>query len=117
MPRKKAKILHVIPHEDCWAIRVEDNVRVISTHPTQREAIKIARRLARREQGELVIHRRDGRVRDRDSYRSDPIPPRSPRQVLFPKMVSKARARAIRKAVREVIRKAKGNSATVTPKG
>ena len=43
---------------------------------TQREAIEIARTIARKEQSELVIHGKDGRIRQKDSYGNDPFPPR-----------------------------------------
>lgn len=47
-----------------------------SVHNTQREAIHKARDLAIRDKVEVVIHRRDGKIRDSDSYGPDPVPPR-----------------------------------------
>jgi uncharacterized protein YdaT len=67
---------HVVPHEDGWAIRGEGNQRVTSVHDTQREAADRAREIARNQQSEVVIHRRDGTIRDSDSYGNDPNPPR-----------------------------------------
>src|SRR5262249_56394783 len=80
-PRKKGESLmrrnqHVVPHDGEWAVRGEGNSRVTSRHRTQREAIDVARRLARRAGGELLIHSRTGRVRRRDtSGGNDPYPP------------------------------------------
>jgi uncharacterized protein YdaT len=70
---------HVVPHNDRWAVRGEGNERVTSTHDTQGEAIDRARGIAQRERSEVVIHRPDGRIRDRDSYGNDPCPPRDTR--------------------------------------
>ena len=95
--------IHVIPHNDSWVIKSESNKKVTSVHDTQRDAIDTARKLAQGAKGELVIHARDGRIRERDSYSSDPLPPKSPRKILFPNGISKTSEQEIRKAVREVI--------------
>ena len=60
---------HVVPHNGDWAVRGEGNQRVTRITGTQREAIEIAREIARNQESELFIHRQDGRIRDRDSYR------------------------------------------------
>ena len=67
---------HVVSHEDGRAIRSEGNQRVTSVHDTQREATDRAREIARNQHSEVVIHRRDGTIRDSDSYGNDPNPPR-----------------------------------------
>jgi hypothetical protein len=103
MTKKNAPYIHVIPHKDSWVVRSESNKKVTSVHDTQREAIDVARKTAQTVKGELVIHARDGRIRERDSYGSDPLPPKSPREVLFPIARSKTSELEIRKAVREVI--------------
>ena len=70
---------HVIPHKDRWGVGGQGNKRVTSIHNTQGEAIDRARGIAQRERSEVVIHRPDGRIRDRDSYGNDPCPPRDTR--------------------------------------
>jgi uncharacterized protein YdaT len=67
---------HVVPHDDGWAVKGEGNKRATSVHDTQREAAERAREIARNQQSEVVIHRRDGTIRDSDSYGNDPNPPR-----------------------------------------
>jgi uncharacterized protein YdaT len=67
---------HVVPHRGRWGVRGEGNERVTSIHDTQGEAINRARGIAQRERSEVVIHRPDGRIRDKDSYGRDPYPPR-----------------------------------------
>ncbi len=67
---------HVVPHAGQWAIRGAGNQRVTKITRTQREAIDIAREIARNQESELLIHRPNGQIRDRDSYGNDPYPPK-----------------------------------------
>lgn len=67
---------HVVPHNNAWAVRGAGNERVTSTHNTQAEAIERAREIARNNQSEILIHGRNGQIRDRDSYGNDPFPPK-----------------------------------------
>jgi uncharacterized protein DUF2188 len=50
----------------------EGAARVSSRHRTQAEADARGRVVARRARVELIIHGRDGRIRQRDSYGNDP---------------------------------------------
>lgn len=69
--------IHVVPYKDGhWAIRRENSERVSSTHRTQNAAINQAVEKAKSDKVEVVIHRRDGRIRDSDSYGNDPFPPK-----------------------------------------
>ncbi len=70
------KDIHVVPHPDGWATKKEGASRVGSLHNTQKEAIERAKGQAIREKSEVVIHRKDGRIRDSDSYGNDPFPPK-----------------------------------------
>jgi len=67
---------HVVPHGDDWAVRGAGNSRVTSIHETQAETIGAAKEIAINQKSEVVIHRPDGRIRDKDSYGHDPCPPR-----------------------------------------
>jgi len=67
---------HVVPYDRDWAVRGEGNGRVTSVHGTQKEAIDAARDIAINRRAEVVIHGRDSRIRDKDSYGNDPCPPR-----------------------------------------
>ncbi|BBG88103.1 MULTISPECIES: DUF2188 domain-containing protein [Aeromonas] len=67
---------HVVPHEDGWAVKGEGNQRATSVHNTQQQAIDAAREIARNQQSELIIHRPNGRIRDKDSHGQDPFPPK-----------------------------------------
>lgn len=67
---------HVVPYDDKWAVRGAGNKRVSSICDTQSEAIDLAREIAINQRSEVVIHRPDGRIRDKDSYGKDPFPPK-----------------------------------------
>jgi len=67
---------HVVPYQDKWAVRGEGNEKVTSTYDTQAEAIQRAREIAINQRSEVVIHRPDGTIRDKDSYGKDPCPPK-----------------------------------------
>lgn len=70
---------HVVPNDDGWGVRGEGNDRLSSRHQTQSDAIDAARNIARNERSEVVIHGRDGKIRDKDSYGNDPCPPKDKR--------------------------------------
>lgn len=67
---------HVVPHQDGWAVKGARNQRATSVHDTQQQAIDAARDIARNQQSELIIHRPDGRIRDKDSHGNDSFPPK-----------------------------------------
>ena len=67
---------HVVPHGNQWAVKGEKNEKATRVVDTQSEAIKIAREIAINQQSELVIHRPNGQIRDKDSYGNDDYPPK-----------------------------------------
>ncbi|MDR7380412.1 uncharacterized protein YdaT [Rhodoferax ferrireducens] len=70
------KDVHVVPHKDGWATKKEGASRAGTVTGTQKQAIERARDQAKREHVEVVIHGRDGKIRDSDSYGNDPNPPK-----------------------------------------
>lgn len=70
------KNVHVVPSGSGWVVKEAGRSAPISRHRTQGAAEGAARPVARRNEGELVIHRRNGQIRDSDSYGGDPNPPR-----------------------------------------
>ncbi|WP_139855733.1 DUF2188 domain-containing protein [Aequorivita sinensis] len=67
---------HVVKNNDGWSVRGENNSKATSNHTTQKEAIERAREIAKNQKSEVVIHGRDGKIRDKDSYGNDPNPPK-----------------------------------------
>lgn len=77
MARKSSgKNQHVVRHSGGWAVKGAGNGRVTSVHRTQKAAINRAVGIAKGERSEVVIHGRDGRIRDKNSYGNDPHPPK-----------------------------------------
>jgi uncharacterized protein YdaT len=70
------KNIHVVPHGPGLATKKEGAQRAGRVTDTQQRAIEVAREQAKRENVEVVIHRKDGTIRDSDSYGNDPHPPR-----------------------------------------
>ena len=62
--------LHIVPDGDGWKV-THDGV-TISTHKDQEEAIKAGREEAKKSGCEVVIHGKDGRIREKDSEGNDP---------------------------------------------
>ena len=67
---------HVVPSDSGWAVRGEGNSRASSVHSTQKGAIDAAREQARKQGSEMIIHGRDGKIRERNTYGKDPHPPK-----------------------------------------
>ncbi len=70
---------HVVPSVKDWAVKGAGNDRATKIVPTQAEAIDIARSIAINNKSEVVIHRPDGTIRDKDSYGNDTNPPKDKR--------------------------------------
>ncbi len=70
------KNIHVVKHGDRWAVKEEGRKTPISTHKNQELARQNAVPLAKENESEVVIHGRDGTIRDKDSYGNDPNPPK-----------------------------------------
>lgn len=66
---------HVIPHNGNWAIRGSNNKKVTKTFLTQSAAISTARNIAINQHSELIVHGKNGRIRQKNSYGNDPFPP------------------------------------------
>lgn len=66
---------HVVPHQGGWAVRGAGSQRATGVFETQQEAISRAREISRNQGSELLIHGRNGQIRERDSHGHDPYPP------------------------------------------
>jgi len=69
----KAKSHHVVPAIDGgWSVIKEGSDRASRRFPTKDAAVSWGRKQSMKSRSDLVIHRRDGMVVDRDRYGSDP---------------------------------------------
>ena len=74
MPKKNQ---HVVPAPGGkWGVRGEGNEKLTKVTDTQGQAIDVAREIAKNQGSEVVTHRPDGKIRDKDSYGHDPHPPK-----------------------------------------
>ena len=62
----------VVAGDKGWRVEVEGTARARSTHTTQAEARQAAREIARRSKSELLVLGRNGRIRERNTYGTDP---------------------------------------------
>jgi type IV secretory pathway TrbL component len=70
------KSQHVVPDpKGGWVVKKGGSERASKHFERQQDAIDWARQLSKKQQTELVIHGRDGTIRQKDSYGRDPLPP------------------------------------------
>lgn len=68
---------HVVPNpRRGWTVKKSGAVRATRVFDTQDQAITYARDLSRAAGSELYVHHRDGTIRSKDSYGTDPFPPK-----------------------------------------
>jgi hypothetical protein len=72
MPRKE---VHTVPcSKGGWDNK--KNGKVVSHHKTKEVAAVKGRLVAKREEAEHIIHNKDGRISQSNSYGNDPNPPK-----------------------------------------
>lgn len=73
MPKKNQ---HVVPHKDGWAVKGAGNTKATSVHRTQAQAISDAKEISQNQKSEMLIHGRNGQIRERNTYGDDHFPPK-----------------------------------------
>lgn len=71
-----ARNIHTVRRGKRWVNVRSGSKRTSSSHRTQAAAIKRARKLAKKDRVEHIIHRRSGLIRASNSYGNDPYPPK-----------------------------------------
>lgn len=66
-----AQRIHIVPHEQGWALKREGEAKLQSVHSTQAAAIDAGRDLARQDESDLVVHRQDGTFRNVLTYTNE----------------------------------------------
>lgn len=67
---------YVVPHNSGWAVKGAGNEKATKVTSTQKEAINVARSIARNKKSELLVHNTKGQIRQKDSYGNDNFPPK-----------------------------------------
>lgn len=74
------KTQHVVKSADGgWAVKKGGSSRATKVYETQKEAIAHGREIAKSQKAEFYIHGEDGKIRDKNSYGNDPLPPKDKR--------------------------------------
>jgi len=63
---------HVVPVDNKWGVRGEGNTKLTSIFDKKSDALAAGRDIAINQKSELVIHGKDGRIQDKDSFGNDP---------------------------------------------
>ena len=68
---------HITPHsKGGWQVKGANNRRATVRTNTKAEAISIGRQISKNQHSEMVIHGKDGKIQDKNSYGNDSFPPR-----------------------------------------
>ncbi|WP_143962145.1 DUF2188 domain-containing protein [Litoribacter populi] len=68
----KGKNQHVVKHPEGWAVKGAGNSKATKVTSTQKEAITAARVISKNQSSELLIHGKNGRIREKNSHGNDP---------------------------------------------
>ncbi len=67
---------HVVPHSSGWAVKGAGNQKATKVTSTQKEAINVARNIAKNQKSELLVHNQKDQIRQKDSFGNDNFPPK-----------------------------------------
>jgi len=67
---------HVVKHKDGWAVKGAGNEKATKVTRTQKDANEAAIKIAKNQKSEVLIHGRNGRIREKNSYGKDLYPPK-----------------------------------------
>jgi len=69
--------IHVVPAPSGgWSVRKTGAERSSKNFDQKTAAVDYGRKASRAERSELVIHKKDGTIQQKDSYGTDPLPPK-----------------------------------------
>lgn len=67
---------HVVPNSDGgWDVKRSGASKASRHLDTKREAEQVGREISKKQDTELIIHNKDGRISRSDSHGNDPCPP------------------------------------------
>ena len=72
------KNIHTVFNSDrhMWENKAEGTTKPLSSHHTKGNALDRAEQIAENKHVEHLIHGKDGKIQERNSYGNDPFPPR-----------------------------------------
>jgi hypothetical protein len=78
--RHAVKALHFVPKSGGWIVTASGAAQPPQRFSRKEDAVQFGESVARRKRTGLIIHGRDGKIQDIDTWGSDPIPPRDRNQ-------------------------------------
>jgi hypothetical protein len=67
---------HIVPLGNGWAVKGEGNSKYTAITETKKDALGIGKQIAKNNKSELVIHGKDGRIQNKNSFGNDKNPPK-----------------------------------------
>lgn len=67
---------HVIPHDGKWAVKKGGAEKATKIFNRKTDAESYGNQLAKKQDAELIIHGKDGRIQNPNSFGNDPCPPK-----------------------------------------
>jgi hypothetical protein len=74
--RHVVRALHVVPRSGGWVVTASGAGQPTQQFSRKDDAVQFGESVARRKRTSLIIHGRDGKIKDIDAYGADPLPPR-----------------------------------------
>lgn len=71
----QGKNQYVVPTKDGWGVRGEGSSKLTVKTNNKADALKIGKEIAKNQQSELTILKKDGKIQNKNSYGNDPFPP------------------------------------------
>ena len=76
MKNNNSKNQHVVPRDNGWAVKKEGASKDTKIFNTQKEAENLATQIAKNNKSEVLIHGKNGKIRERNSFGNDKFPPK-----------------------------------------
>lgn len=74
--QKSFKALHIVSSQDGWVVKKVRSSGVFRVFEKKDDAVKYGTKIAKGQRTDLIIHGKDGRIKERNSYGYDSYPPR-----------------------------------------
>ncbi len=67
---------YVVPTENGWGVKGENNEKFTKKFEKKVDAVDYAKNIAKNQQSELTILKKNGQIQNKNSYGNDPNPPK-----------------------------------------
>jgi len=67
---------HIVPSPNGWGVRKENSTRLTKEFDRKQDAKDYGKEIAKNNHSELIVHNKDGKISEKNSYGNDPCPPK-----------------------------------------